>query len=53
MRTSGLVCFGRLYSEIIVENYGFSLALPEYCPIYMAGLDFGGSTVVTLWKLVF
>jgi hypothetical protein len=29
-----------------VENYGFSLALPEYCSVYLDGLDFGGSSEV-------
>ncbi len=35
-----------------MENYGFSLALPEYCPVYLDGLDFGGSSEVRLWKIM-
>ncbi len=36
-----------------MENYGFSLALPEYCPIFLDGLDFGGSNEVrSLWKIM-
>jgi len=36
-----------------MENYGFSLALPEYCPVYLDGLDCSGSCEVILWKLGF
>ncbi len=36
-----------------MEKYGFSLALPEYCPVYLDGLDFSGSSEARLWKLGF